>query len=211
MKKIFNRLSVLVFTLILIFSFTGCGGLLNGDKTLVLSSMQDNAFEAKLTLRNIYILSYSNGKKTVWQTWDYDSILMNSYVDLLELSDKGDNTFHVKNDCWSVKNKTYEYGWHEVTSSDTIPDAFMLGTHYYSSDDYYQNVSNIITEDNYIVIDQNDQTTWPPDFWLAQTGSSGNVKATMDSGHNDLSNIGSYDKLWVNLDGKTWVCLGNAK
>ena len=209
MKKIFKKLPILVITLVLISSLTSCGGLLNGDKILSVKGNTEDSFTTNLTLTNIYFLSYDSGSNAIWETWEYDSSYMNNYyLYALELDDKGDNTYYVKDSEWYINNKSYGYGHHSEDSFSSAPDAYMLGTRYYSSNDYYDNISNIITKENYIKIVHDDPDTWPPDFWLSQTDSDdGSTSSTRpSSGH--MTNIGSYDRLWVNLDGKIWVCLG---
>lgn len=211
MKKKINTLTLIILAGILLLSLTGCGALFNGDKQLTGDKLvalgDDESFD--LYMKRLYYLDYGNNSNN--EIYPIFTGLKSSYyLYLISLSQDGSNLNYVSNTNLTTNYRSDGFSYTKPGAFTSLPDAYMLGSKYYSFDSGFTDVSNVIMKNDIIKIVASQKSTWANakgKKFTSSSSSCGSVKDYEPSGSTTQSSTCKY--LWVKLSDDCWVCMGD--
>lgn len=216
MKKIKTTLTLLM-TILMLLSLTGCGGLLNGEKQLTADKLIPTRSEdsnsgvstsiAELQLYGVYKLTDASGASKLWITFSpFDS----RWGYLMKLTDMGNNIYKYTGSSnksgFSQTDAAAGYAAFTNYSDLTLADAYIVAKENNSS--YaIDKISSLIKKDDVVCYDvRND----PHRLNLSSYFSDYAYSSSSYYHDSTTYHCDSYFRyLWVELDDKIWVCLGD--
>lgn len=226
MKKTLTKLALLTLTAVMVLTLVSCGNLLNGTKKLKSENLVPtsyggsggygvNSSQATLTLK-MYKLTTASNTTTIWITF---TPFTSRYGYLFPLRKNSTYSYSVKGDSNSSTNSAKislgssssdpEKGYKSFSLS-SLDDAYIViqeSSSGYSVDAF----SNIVTRNDIIQFSAANYTTSDilnkfTDYIYSSVSSASLVSQPYP---NSSVKGSTYRYLWVNLDNKVWVNLGN--